>query len=298
MVKAAFTTGHGQNGHKSSHFCLLPRSLPPKGSFPEPGAGWSMKLDTRLKLFVFLMAVFVVSLVVGDIVGGKLSEIKIGSYVSPVSVAMIPFPVTFLLTDLLNEFYGAKVARFVTWVGFFMALFAFALLFIAVALPWAPMTKAADWKGMNESSFNNIFSSSQRMLIASMVAYLVGQFSDIAVFHLLKRVTKNRMLWLRATGSTVVSQFIDTVAVQSIAWAGTMKTSDIMMIIITSYAIKLCVAIGLTPFIYAGHTFVERFLKIEPIVLNEKGETVNLEYFVGCTRGMASKEMWTEVQNI
>jgi queuosine precursor transporter len=234
----------------------------------------AMILDRRIQLFVVLAAVFVISLVVGDIISVKLFEVNLGPIVAVMSIGMLPFPVTFLLTDILNEFYGKKSARFITWVGFFMAIFAFVVIAIAVRVPWAPLTRAPDWQGAVETTFNNIFAGSQRILMASMVAYLIGQFCDIALFNLLKRVTKNRMLWLRATGSTLVSQLIDTVVVQFVAWSGLLPTATILNIIYTSYVVKLLVAVGLTPFIYLGHAFVERKLGIKPVVLGENGEPV------------------------
>ncbi|QSQ22304.1 queuosine precursor transporter [Pyxidicoccus parkwayensis] len=235
-----------------------------------------MILDRRIQLFVVLAAVFVISLVVGDIISVKLFEVNLGPITAVMSIGMLPFPVTFLLTDILNEFYGKKAARFITWVGFFMAIFSFLVIAIAVRVPWAPLTRAPDWQGAVESTFNNIFAGSQRILMASMVAYLIGQFSDIAIFNLLKRITRNKMLWLRATGSTLVSQLIDTVVVQFIAWSGLLSTSTIFNIIYTSYVVKLLVAVGLTPFIYLGHTFVERKLGIQPVVLGENGEPVEV----------------------
>ncbi len=233
-----------------------------------------MKLDRRLQLFVALSGVFVTALVVGDIIGGKLYDRTVLGFTFRISVGMIPFPLTFLLTDILNEFYGKRAARFVTWVGFAMAVLAFTILGIALEVPWAAITRGADWQGMNEGAFNNVFGGSRRILLASMVAYVIGQFCDIAVFNFLKRRSQNRLLWLRATGSTVVSQLIDTVVIQFIAWWGLMAPGEIFATVASSYVVKLAIAIGLTPFIYAGHALVERVLKIEPIRLDDNGEPV------------------------
>jgi hypothetical protein len=231
-----------------------------------------MKLDKRLMLFVVLAGVFITSLIVGDIIGVKLFEVKLGPITAVMSAGMLPFPVTFLLTDILNEFYGKKAARFVTWVGFSMAIFCFTVIAISVQVPWAPLTQAPDFTGTVAGSFNNVFTGSQRILFASMVAYLVGQFCDIAVFNQLKKLSNNRLLWLRATGSTVVSQLIDTVLVQFIAWSGVLPTAVIVNIIFTSYAVKLLVAVGLTPLVYAGHALVQRHLGMRPVVLGPDGE--------------------------
>lgn len=232
-----------------------------------------MHLDKRVQLFVVLAGLFVTSLVVGDLISVKLIEVaRVRDVGFVLSVGMLPFPVTFLLTDLLNEFYGKRAARFVTLTGFAMALFAYAVVFTAVALPWAPFTRGADWGGTTPAAFDNVFAGGQRILAASMAAYLVGQFIDISVFNALKRLTRNRHLWLRATGSTLLSQLIDTVVVQVLAWTGVLPAERIVSIVLTSYALKLVIAVALTPLLYAGHGLVERRLGMRPVVLGEDGE--------------------------
>jgi uncharacterized integral membrane protein (TIGR00697 family) len=237
----------------------------------------AVKIDTRLRLFLTLASVFIVSLTVGDILGGKLIQGQVGSQVFTMTVGMIPFPVTFLLTDILNEFYGKRAARLVTLVGFGMAVLSYAFIYISAAVPFAPFTFDPGWKGVTQDNFNNVFLGSQRMIAASMTAYLVAQFADIGVFHMIKRLTANRLLWLRATGSTVVSQLIDTIVINTVAWIGYMPARSIVNIMVSSYVVKLVVAIALTPAIYAGHTLVERLLHMKPVVLGPDGEPIEEE---------------------
>jgi uncharacterized integral membrane protein (TIGR00697 family) len=224
-------------------------------------------LDTRSRLYVALTTTFVTCLVVGDIIGGKLVETTIAGYPFTITVGMIPFPVTFLLTDLLNEFYGQRAARFATWVGLCMALLSYAVIFVAAWLPIADLTRSPRWLGVNEQAFQRVFMSSQRMILASLTAYVIAQLVDISVFHMLKRGTGNRFLWLRATGSTVVSQLIDTLTVSLVAWTGLLDARHIVVIIVSSYVMKLLIAIGLTPLVYAGHAFIERVFKLEPVAV-------------------------------
>jgi uncharacterized integral membrane protein (TIGR00697 family) len=231
-------------------------------------------IDRRSQLYLVLAALFITCLLVGDIIGGKLLQLTFGEQAFVISAGMLPFPITFLLTDLLNEFYGKKAARFVTWVGFAMAVLAFTVLAVAVEVPFAPLTQAADWEGVTQASFDNVFAGSKRILVASMVAYLSAQFTDIAVFGLFKRLTGGRMLWLRATGSTVVSQLLDTVVVQVIAWYGILGAEQITRLVVTSYAVKLAIAVGLTPAIYAGHALLERRLGMAPVRLDANGEVL------------------------
>ncbi|MGV3624810.1 MAG: queuosine precursor transporter [Archangium sp.] len=225
----------------------------------------AMLLDTRGKLFLTLAALFTTSLVVGDIIGGKLMAVPFFGTVQLLSVGFIPFPITFLLTDLLNEFYGKSAARTVTLVGLGMALFTLLMLTLAVAAPWHPVTQAADWKGLTPAPYDAVFASGTRILIASMVAYLFAQLLDIAIFHRLKRLTAGRMLWLRATGSTVVSQLIDTIVIQSLVWNEQLEVTKLTGLIIASWLGKLIIAVLLTPLIYAGHAVVERWLGITPM---------------------------------
>jgi uncharacterized integral membrane protein (TIGR00697 family) len=228
------------------------------------------RLDTRSKLLLSLAGLFVTSLVVGDLIGVKLFVVGGTTF----SAGFIPFPITFLLTDLLNEFYGKKVARAVTWVGFSMAVFTLIILTIAVSLPPSPITEAADWTGVRQPDFEKVFGGSRRILVASMVAYLFAQFTDIWVFNRLKAVTHGRLLWLRATGSTVFSQLIDTVVIQTLAWQDALDVRVLVGLIVSSYLGKLVIAVGLTPLVYLGHGVVTRWLGIPPVALDAAGNPV------------------------
>jgi uncharacterized integral membrane protein (TIGR00697 family) len=228
-------------------------------------------LDARGKLFVTLSGLFVTSLVVGDLIGGKLMGVPLFGDVHRLSVGFLPFPITFLLTDLLNEFYGKRAARVVTWVGFGMAAFTLVVITAAVAVPWHPDTLAPGWGGLTPGPFEAVFASGRRILLASMAAYVVAQLVDIATFHRIKLLTGPRLLWLRATGSTVVSQFIDTCIIQSLVWGEDLSVAGLVNLIVTSYLGKLLIALGLTPLIYAGHALVERVLGIPPVRPGDEG---------------------------
>lgn len=219
-------------------------------------------LDARARLFSVLVALFITTLVLGDLIGVKLLEFTFFGQPFVVSIGLLPFPVTFLITDLVNEFYGKKAARFLTLVGLAMALLTFFLVFVAVAIPGAAFTEEASWNGTTPAAFRNVFGGSQRILAASMVAYLVSQLTDIAVFHAIRKITRERFLFLRATGSTAVSQLVDTVVIQTLAWWGLLSIERIASIVVTSYLVKLAVAVGLTPLIYLGHAVVARILGV------------------------------------
>lgn len=230
----------------------------------------AMELDARARLLLLLTATFVTCLVVGDLIGGKLVTFAVLGRPITLSVGMIPFPVTFLLTDLLNEFYGKRVARHVTFIGLGMATLTYAVVLGAGALPIAPVTEGAEWTGVTADAFGRVFLASQRIIVGSLVAYVIAQLVDIGVFHALKRATGARLLWLRATGSTAVSQLIDTVVITSVVWIGVLPLADVVGVIVASYVVKLVIAVALTPVVYAGHALVERVAGLEPAPLEER----------------------------
>jgi uncharacterized integral membrane protein (TIGR00697 family) len=213
-------------------------------------------LKPAAKLYVYLGAIFVACLLLGDIIGGKTLATPLG----PISVGIIPFPVTFLLTDVVNDFYGRKGATFLTWLGFFMALLAYLVLQVSTWLRPDPSTY------FTQTEFAKVFGGSSQLFIASIVAYMIGQILDIHVFQFWKALTQSKHLWLRATGSTILSQIIDTVTINVIFWRWT-ASKDWGWIgakVGREYMIKLVVAILLTPAVYALHTFVVRVMGIEP----------------------------------
>lgn len=223
-----------------------------------------MKLDARLNLFITLVATFVVCLVVGDLIGGKLSSFELFGREWVFSVGQIAFPVTFILTDILNEFYGRKVVRRITLLAFCMVGLTFVIVYAAGGLPWWPATLADGWDGVTPREFDLVFTQALRIQVSSMFAFLIANFVDISVFFVLKKATGNRMLWLRATGSTAVSQMIDTIVISALVWGSKLSFDQYVTVVLTSYLIKLTAAIAVTPVIYGLHALIERRFKIPP----------------------------------
>jgi queuosine precursor transporter len=224
----------------------------------------SMKLDARLRLFVTLVAVFVTCLVVGDMTGGKLSSVYLFDHEWRFSVGLLAFPVTFILTDVLNEFYGQKVTRQVTYLAFAMVGLTFAIIYASAAMPWSAIALDPEWKGVTPQDFDVVFTQATRIQMASMVAFLTGNLIDIWAFHAIKKVTGERFLWLRSTGSTAISQMVDTIVINALVWGTKVTFSEYVTIVIASYVIKLVAAIVVTPIIYALHTLLEKRFGIEP----------------------------------
>ena len=209
-----------------------------------------------LTLYTWLAACFVTALIVANLLGAYLLEVPAlnGSPIT-FSAGILCFPLTFLLTDLLNEFYGAAGARQVTWLGFGMSLLTFGFLWVAQHLPVSESTV------LSQLAFMDVSSQFTGMVVASLTAYLVGQFFDIALFGWFKRLTGgSRLLWLRATGSTVLSQLFDSILVGFIAFWGELPVPVITGIVFANYGVKLVVSIGITPLLYLGYGLLNQFL--------------------------------------
>lgn len=238
----------------------------------DPGAP-PYAMNTQQRLYLWLAAAFCTALIIADITGSKFFHFGIFrafGFAIPLehSVGMLSFPLTFLLTDLLNEYYGKRGARRVTYLGLGMAAFAFLLIYIArIAPPAAP-----DRTFIKEEHFQAVFAMSQRLYIASLTAYTLGQLTDIFIFGVLKRLTRGRMLWLRATGSTVVSQAIDSLTISFVLGLGATladgSTATIPFILETAakgYMLKFVIAVLVTPFIYIGHGIMHRLFGLNPM---------------------------------
>src|SRR6185312_1456312 len=144
-----------------------------------------LDLSARQRLYVYLCAIFLTALLIGDTIGSKLFTVDIPlgftTVQASLSVGSIWFPITFLLTDVINEFYGSKGARLVTWVGFCMAIFAFVAILCARAIPAAPFSP------VGQAAFENVLGNANRIFVASLIAYLIGQLVDITVFQAAKK---------------------------------------------------------------------------------------------------------------
>jgi uncharacterized integral membrane protein (TIGR00697 family) len=240
----------------------------PSSTAPQPAT--APQLDLRTRVFVGLTAVFVTALLIADLTGGKffrLQLFRLGDFEFVThSVGMLAFPVTFLLTDLINEYYGARAARFVTLVGLGSAALAFGRVLTARLLPVAPESP------LPQEAFALVFGMSNRLYVASLTAYLLGQLADIALFGLIKRATGGRWVWLRATGSTVVSQALDSFVVTFILFWGVStaggeipSVAALLRIAATGYILKFVLSLAMTPLVYLGRWFMRARLGLEPL---------------------------------
>ncbi|UJR80853.1 queuosine precursor transporter [Sandaracinus amylolyticus] len=219
-----------------------------------------LRFSTRHQLFLVLVALFVTCLLVADIVAGKYFQVG----ALEMSVGTVTFPIAFLLTDIVNEYYGRPGARMMTGIGMAMLVVAFSLIYMSRTLP------VSAGSPVGQESFDAVFGISMRLFVASLVAYLISQIVDIHAFHFVKGVTESKHLWLRAIGSTALSQVVDTFVVTFGCLLGLRSTSDILVIFGTSYLYKIVVAVLLTPLVYVAHDLITRRMGIEPAPHDER----------------------------
>lgn len=203
-------------------------------------------------VFLILAGLFVSNALLGEVLGGKL--IQTGPFV--MSLGVIPWPVVFITTDLINEYYGKRGVRRLTFLTVALIIYAFIVIFASMAIPAAQISPVQD------REFNIVFGQSLWIIVGSVVAFLVSQLVDVFVFWLFRHRTQGRHLWLRATGSTAVSQMIDTFVVLGIAFylPGKLSLRDYFGLAFTNYSYKFLIAVALTPIIYAAHAAIDRYL--------------------------------------
>lgn len=203
-------------------------------------------------IYVGLTAVFVTFVLLTNTVGVKLFTF----WGRTLPVSIIWFPLTFLITDIVSEMYGARRAQFLVIMGFCMSLVLLAFSLIGIALPVSSVYPL-------QEDYTNIFGPVWRLLFASMSAYLLAQIADVRLFHFWKKVTAGKHLWLRNNASTMISQFIDTFTVNTIFLYNnptvfTGSFGDLMDIILSVYVLKVLIAALDTPFCYLGVWLVEK----------------------------------------
>lgn len=204
-------------------------------------------------VFIILAGFFITNAIVAELIGGKLIQF-FGLFTQ--SIGIILWPVVFILTDLINEHYGKQGVRKLTYITVGLIAYTFILISIGLnisAVPFSPV---------NDENFRIVFGQSQWIIVGSIIAFLVSQLVDVYVFWLFRNRTGGKMIWLRATGSTVISQLIDTFIVQYVAFVlpGKWTADEFLHNASWGYSFKLIIAFCLIPFIYAGHYAINKFL--------------------------------------
>lgn len=221
-----------------------------------------MDLKSRKDIvFLVLAGFFITNAIVAELIGGKLVQF-FGLFTQ--SIGIILWPVIFLLTDLINEYYGKDGVRKLTYITVGLISFTFILLTVALNIP------ATSFSPVSDTVFKTVFGQSQWIIVGSIVAFLFSQLIDVYVFWAFKKVTGDKHIWLRATGSTMVSQLVDTFVVQFIAFVlpGKWPFNEFIVNASWGYAFKLLVALALIPMIYVGHYAIGKYLHKKDHLIN------------------------------
>lgn len=240
----------------------------------------SILADKATRLYLVLGGFFVANALIAEMIGVKLFQLEtllglpkadfslLGqdhlSFV--LSVGVLPWPIVFIMTDVVNDYYGVRGVRFLTLLTAGLITFAFVVLYLAIRMPaevgWWVGSSAGQGVPDMQAAFAAIFGQGMNIIVGSLTAFVVGQLVDAFSFRAIKRVTGDRRIWLRATGSTVISQLIDSVVVTYVAfWIfKDMSFAMATALVLTAYTYKLLVAVLSTPLVYVVHAGVERYL--------------------------------------
>ncbi len=236
--------------------------------------------DKPTKLFIVLTSFFVANALIAECIGGKLFSLErvFGMTPHPFSLlgeqgltftltcGVLLWPLEFIMTDIVNEYFGPRAIKRISYIAIALISYAFLMFYFAIQVPadtnfWVGSQKDTGVPNMQDA-FSNIFGQGMWIIVGSLIAFLVSQLVDVWIFHRIKRVTGEKHVWLRATGSTIISQLVDSFIVLFIAFkiGKGWSYQRVIAIGLVNYAYKFTMAIVLTPLIYLIEKGIERYL--------------------------------------
>ncbi len=236
--------------------------------------------DKPTKVFVVIAAFFVANALIAECIGGKLFSLErlLGFEPQPFSLlgeqgltytltcGVLLWPLEFIMTDIVNEYFGPKAVRRISYIAVGLICYAFLMFYLAIEVPankefWIT-SHVQDGIPDMQAAFNGIFGQGMWIIVGSLTAFLVSQILDVWVFHKIKKVTGEKKVWLRATGSTLVSQFVDSFVVLFIAFkiGNGWSFQRVLAIGLVNYSYKALMALLLTPLIYIIENRIENYL--------------------------------------
>jgi uncharacterized integral membrane protein (TIGR00697 family) len=240
----------------------------------------SIVKDKPTRLFVFFTAFFVANALIAECIGTKLFSLEKLLGTDPANITLfgqsglaftltcgvLLWPLEFVMTDIINEYYGPKAVRRISFTAVALISYAFLMFYLAIKVPPADFwitSRTKEGVPDMQNAFDSVFGQGMRIIVGSLVAFLVSQIVDVTVFHKIKKRTGEKHVWLRATGSTVVSQLVDSYIVLFIAFSGIFSWQQILAIGVMNYTYKFLMALILTPVIYLVEARIEKYLTPE-----------------------------------
>jgi len=233
--------------------------------------------DKPTKLFLGMTAFFVANALIAESIGTKIFSLEKLFGIAPANFTLfgqsglgfnltcgvLLWPLEFVMTDIVNEYYGPKAVKRISYTAVILISYAFLMYFAAIGVPpadfWVPINQGNGIPDM-QAAFSGIFGQGMRIIAGSLIAFLVSQIVDVTIFHKIKRMTGEKHVWLRATGSTLVSQLVDSYIVLFIAFTGVFSWQQILAFGIMNYTYKFTMALLLTPVIYLVEGRIERYV--------------------------------------
>ncbi|MEO9870078.1 queuosine precursor transporter [Ekhidna sp.] len=241
--------------------------------------------NKRQNLFIILAVIFLTNAILAELIGVKIFSLEQTLRLEPANLDIFGYildfnltagvmiwPVVFITTDIINEYFGKSGVRKISFLAVGCITYAFIMIWLVTKLSPAPF-----WLDVNSTdpegnpfnmdfAFNKIYTQGLGIIVGSIIAFLIGQILDVIVFQRLRKITGEKMIWLRATGSTLISQLIDSFVVLAIAFyilapAGSRwELSQVFSVGLLNYIYKFMIAIALTPVIYLGHFLIDKYL--------------------------------------
>lgn len=205
-------------------------------------------------LYLILAALFITALVVCNLIANKFVTVDFGipGFVFTISAGVLPYPITFLITDILSEIYGQKKTNRVVFAGFGALVFTMFILWLGSLFP------SIETSPVSDELYQTAYGNSWRVIMSSMLAYTFAQYVDVRLFHFWKKLTNGKHLWLRNNASTVLSQLVDTTLVVSVLFLGKLPLETIGLYIFSGWSFKALVALLDTPLLYLSTYFIRK----------------------------------------
>lgn len=204
--------------------------------------------------YILLAGLFISALVSCNMIANHFIEVDLGFKTFIISAGVLPYPITFLITDILSEVWGRKKTNQVVYAGFGASVFVLGILWTSSQFD------AVDFSIISDGEFDKMFGNTWRVVFSSMIAYLSAQLVDVRLFHFWKKLTKGKHLWLRNNASTILSQLVDTTLVIGVLFIGIRSGSEMLDLIIDGWTFKMLIAFIDTPFLYlATYLYRRRF---------------------------------------